>query len=69
LPAPKNEVFVLNRLLEDVCNLYTSEENMQLDLILPEEELSVFCASWPSQRAGGISTKRPADVTAKPLLK
>jgi nitrogen fixation/metabolism regulation signal transduction histidine kinase len=42
LPAPKNEVFVLNRLLEDVCNLYTSEENMQLDLILPEEELSVF---------------------------
>jgi len=42
MPAPQNEVFVLNQLIEDVCNLFTTEENIEIELDLPNEDLSIF---------------------------
>jgi signal transduction histidine kinase len=42
MPAPQNEVFVLNRLMEVVCHLFTTEENIEIQLNLPDEDLSIF---------------------------
>jgi nitrogen fixation/metabolism regulation signal transduction histidine kinase len=45
MPTPQNDVFVLNKLVEEVYYLFKVEEHIHMDLSVPDEALSILADS------------------------
>ena len=45
MPTPQNDVFVLNKLVEEVYDLFKVEEHIHMDLSVPDESLSILADS------------------------